>query len=123
VVVPEQPAQQFELLLFGLAAEPAELLCQLEQDRRGLCQAFAVDLEHRNFAHLVDVAPPFRRSRHAAAEIGPYRLEALAAQREHQRELVAVSRLREVMQAVAGHGVLPHATAPDARNLPIAASS
>ena len=55
--------------------------------------------------------------------IGPYRLERLPAQSEHQRELVAVSRFGEVVQAIGGHGLLPHATAPEARNLPIAASS
>src|SRR5207245_10464223 len=83
---PRSPSSTYTTLFrsLGLTAEPAELLCQLQQDRRGLGEALAVDLEHRNFTHLVDVAPPFRRPCDAAAEIGPYRLERLPAQSEHQ---------------------------------------
>jgi hypothetical protein len=86
-------------------------------------QALAIQLEHRDIAHLVDVALPFGGARDAAAEIGSDRLEAPVAQREHQRELEAVSRFREVMQVVGGYHVSAQATAPAARSLPIAASS
>src|SRR5580692_4291842 len=107
VVVPEQPAQQLELLRFAFRAEAAILRRELQEDRRRLRQAHAVGLPDRNLAHLVDGPPPFGRAGDAAAEIGPHRLETLAAEREHQRELVAVARFREVMQPVGRHAVLP----------------
>ena len=68
-----------------------------------------IDFENRNFPQLVDAPPPFRRSRDAAAEIGPDRLKRLAAKSEHQCELVAVSRFREVMQSVRWHPDFPSA--------------
>src|SRR5260370_23848900 len=52
---------------------------------------------------------PFRGAGDAAAEIRPHRFETLPAQNEHQRELVAVSRFREVMQPIDGHGYIPNA--------------
>jgi hypothetical protein len=67
------------------------LLGQVQQDRRGLRQPTAIYLQHRNLAHRVDGRPPFRRARDAAAKIRPYRLERLAAKRQHQRQPVAVT--------------------------------
>src|SRR5712664_706638 len=107
VIVPEQPAQHLELLLGILAAKSAVLFGQLQQYRRGLRETRAILFQHRNFAHLVDRPPPLRRSRDAAAEVGPYRLKSLATHLEHQSKLVAVSRLREILQPVGRHRRAP----------------
>ena len=104
VVVPEQPAQDLEPLRLVGAAELPVALRQPQQDRRRLRQALRPVLEDRNLAHRVDRRPPLRRARDAAAEVGPDRLEGLAAQGEHEGELVAVPRFGEVVQAIAVHG-------------------
>jgi len=74
---------------------------QLEQDGCGLGQALAILFEHGDLTHLVDPGAPFGRARDAAAEVRPDRLEGLAAQGQHERQLVAVARLGEVMEAIA----------------------
>src|SRR5580692_7146058 len=50
-------------------------------------------------AHGVDPGAPLRRAGDAAAKVGPDRLEGLTAQGQHECELVAVARLREVVKA------------------------
>src|SRR5258706_10628941 len=76
---------------------------QAQQDRGRLREPHPGLFEHGNFAHLIDRLPPFGSARDAACKIGPNHLEVLPAQRQHERKLVAVSGLREIVQTVGGH--------------------
>ena len=103
VVVPEQPAQDLELLIVIGFAKTAITLAQAQQDRRRLGKPMPIFLQDGNLAHRIHFGAPFRRARDAAAEVGPHRLERLTTQGEHERELVAVARLGKIMQSKLRH--------------------
>src|SRR6201987_4583316 len=103
VIIPEEPAQNFELLALVLTAEASVALRKPEQKRRRLGEALPILLKDRDLAHFVDRRAPFRRPGDAAAEVGPNRLEGLTAKGQHQRDFETVPRLREVVQAISRH--------------------
>src|ERR1700758_5759153 len=107
VIIPEEPAQNFELLALVLTAEASVALRKPEQKRRRLGEALPILLKDRDLAHFVDGRAPLRRPGDPAAEVGPNRLEGLTAKGQHQRDFETVPRLREVVQPISGQSLPP----------------
>src|SRR6185503_9440091 len=95
VVVPEDPAQHLELVL---ALEFTEVIRQVVQDHAGLREALALVLEHRRFAHLVDLRAVLGLARLAVEEVDEARLPFGAAELQRQRGLIAVARLGKAVE-------------------------
>src|SRR5688572_348053 len=95
VIVPEDPAQHFELV-FSL--ELAEVIGEVVQDHPRLAQALAAVFKHRRFGHLVDVRAVLGLPRLAVEEVDEARLPFGAAELQRQRDLKAVARLGEAVE-------------------------
>ena len=104
LIVENDPAQRFEPLVLAARQEFFGVLGEIGQDHAGLGQLLAAVNEHRDFAHLVDVAAPLRRALHALAEeVDEHRLPIGADQIEHQRGAVGVAGLGEAVELIFGH--------------------
>ena len=83
------------------------MVSEPHQDRAGLRHSLAVDLEHRNFAHRVDVAAPTGIALLAAREIDADRRPVEAGAIQIQRDLEGISGRADAIEFVLSRGKIP----------------
>src|SRR5688572_27458514 len=105
VIVEEDPAQDLEALLRAPAAETAGALGEMREDRTALRQPLAVVLEHGHFALLVQRVAVLSAARLPAEVVDERRAPLAAAQRQHQRDLVAVAGFTDAVETVGIHAL------------------
>jgi hypothetical protein len=106
VVVEQQPAQNFLLLVGGLAAVGAVLPCQVGQDHARLREPPRSVLQHRRFAHLVRLLAPRRVARHPLHEINKHVFVFQSESAQQECDLVAVAEIGRSNEAVHGATLL-----------------
>jgi hypothetical protein len=91
MIIPEQPTQDFKLILLISTSEPTIPLRKPKQDWRRLSETLLILFKDGYLAHLIHGRAPLRRPGDTTSEICPDGLECLTAEGQHQGNFVAVT--------------------------------